>query len=70
MYILKKISVTIHIYKLYQHTDCSKALKGISLLFLDAYVRFFVCVGEVKELGHLLLVSDDGLSYVLPADHL
>lgn len=38
---------------MYQHTDCSKAFKGISLWFLDAYVTCFVHIGEVKELGHL-----------------
>ena len=47
--------VMIHIYKLDQHTDCSKALKGISLWSLDAYVTCFVRIGEVKDLGHLAM---------------
>ena len=47
--------MSINCININQHTDCSKALSRISLWFLDAYVTCFVRIGEVKELGHLVM---------------
>lgn len=47
--------MSINCININQHTDCSKALKGISLWSLDAYVTCFVRIGEVKDLGHLAM---------------